>query len=157
MRSRVFIAASLLVFGALNYLVWQKEQVLAGGRTVILALAPRDPRSLMQGDYMTMTYAISADVPTDAPDTGRLVLRLDNRGIGTFQRVYTDGAPITPDEALLRYRRRQWRVLISAEDYFFQEGQAQKFAEARYGELKVSPAGEAILVGLCNAEAQRIR
>ena len=51
----VFVIALL---GAVNYKVQQFEDVLATGKPVILKIAPVDPRSLMQGDYMILNYAI---------------------------------------------------------------------------------------------------
>ena len=48
-----------LVFGGM---VVQKEAVLEEGHLVLLALAPVDPRSLMQGDYMTLRYAVAVTV-----------------------------------------------------------------------------------------------
>ncbi|MFX7329222.1 GDYXXLXY domain-containing protein, partial [Acinetobacter baumannii] len=34
----------------------QKEMLLKEGQLVLLPLAPVDPRSLMQGDYMALRY-----------------------------------------------------------------------------------------------------
>ena len=52
--------------------IWQREQLLGSGRVVILELAPVDPRSLMQGDYMALTFAAGADARgPSGPDPGR--------------------------------------------------------------------------------------
>ena len=45
-----------------NGSIWQREQLLGSGRVVILELAPVDPRSLMQGDYMALTFAAGREV-----------------------------------------------------------------------------------------------
>ena len=58
MKKTIFIASTLLVFAAFNYGIFQKEEIKANGETVLLELAPVDPRSLMQGDYMRLRYAI---------------------------------------------------------------------------------------------------
>jgi uncharacterized membrane-anchored protein/uncharacterized membrane protein len=50
----------VLILGFLNVGAWQRERVLASGRVVLLALAPVDPRSLMQGDYMALNYEQTA-------------------------------------------------------------------------------------------------
>ena len=55
----VFLIALL---GAVNYKVQQFEDVLATGKPVVLKIAPADPRSLMQGDYMVLNYAILSDL-----------------------------------------------------------------------------------------------
>ena len=54
----VFVIALL---GAENYKVQQFEDVLATGKPVVLKIAPVDPRSLMQGDYMVLNYAILSE------------------------------------------------------------------------------------------------
>ncbi|TCP95956.1 putative membrane protein [Cricetibacter osteomyelitidis] len=55
----VTIAVLATVFAALgiaNYAVVDNENVLNNGKPIILKLAPVDPRSLMQGDYMELNY-----------------------------------------------------------------------------------------------------
>ena len=55
--SRILIIANLiLLLGYFNWSVYQKEQTLKEGQLVLLQLAPVDPRSLMQGDYMRLNY-----------------------------------------------------------------------------------------------------
>lgn len=55
----VFVIALL---GAVNYKVQQFEDVLSTGKPVVLKIAPVDPRSLMQGDYMVLNYAILSEI-----------------------------------------------------------------------------------------------
>jgi len=72
-----------------------------------------------------------------------------------------------PGEQLLRYRRRgpvglqrspeQAEVFIGAESFFFQEGHADAYEDARYGILKVAPDGGSVLAGLADAERRPIR
>ncbi len=54
----VFVIALL---GAVNYKVQQFEDVLATGKPIVLKIAPVDPRSLMQGDYMILNYVILSE------------------------------------------------------------------------------------------------
>ena len=61
--SRILIIANLiLLLGYFNWSVYQKEQTLKEGQLVLLQLAPVDPRSLMQGDYMGLT--IKKQIPS---------------------------------------------------------------------------------------------
>jgi uncharacterized membrane-anchored protein len=152
-----------IIFGGLAFvllvpavLIVQKEVLLSSGRTVLLELAPRDPRSLMQGDYMVLDYAVSRERgwSKDWPRDGNLVLRLDEKGVGQFVRFQEPGTPLAPDEFLLRYRVRDSRVRLGAESFFFQEGQADRYAKARYGELRVASNGTSVLVGLRGAERE---
>lgn len=150
MRARVALAALILVLVVLNGLVVRREIVLRLGRSVLLPLAPVDPRSLMQGDYMTLRYSVAADLRQALPDgaaDGRCVLRLDEDGVGSFVRI-DDGSPLDRDQVLLRFRVRKDQIRLGAESYFFQEGTASSYSRARFGELRVADSGDAVLVGL---------
>lgn len=138
--------------------VYQKERVLADGAPVLLRLRPVDPRSLMQGDYMRLAYAIGDEVPDlDAlPSRGTLVVRLDAAGVAHYVRLDT-GGPLGPGELRLDYRVQDGRLVLAADSYFFPEGQAERFESAAYGELAVAPDGDAVLVGLRDAERRRLR
>lgn len=131
----------------------RKEAVLAAGETVLLELAPVDPRSLLQGDYMTLRYALVRDLPDRgalAPD-GALVVTRDRDGVARFVRV-DDGRPLQPGELRLRYKRRGHEVSLGAESFFFPEGEGPTLERARYGELAVAPSGESVLIGLRDAD-----
>lgn len=155
MRARVIFGGLLLVVLALVVLVVRKEQVLTHGTPLLLELAPVDPRSLMQGDYMVLDYAVSRELGwSHSSEEGRLVLRLDEQGVGRFVRKHEPGIPLGPGELLLRYKVREGRVRLGAESFFFQEGHAERYVGAKYGELRVTGDGSSVLVGLRNAERQ---
>ncbi|MDC0671606.1 GDYXXLXY domain-containing protein [Nannocystis radixulma] len=138
-----------------GYVVFQKEQVLASGETVLLPLAPVDPRSLMQGDYMELRYALIrelGDVDRLAP-RGTLVITRDADHVAQFVRV-DDGQALAPGELRLRYAKRGSEVSLGAETFLFPEGEGPTLAAARYGELAVAPAGDSVLIGLRD-EARR--
>jgi Uncharacterized membrane-anchored protein len=46
---------------------------------------------------------------------------------------------------------------LGAESFMFQEGHANLYATARYGELKVDKKGSSVLAGLCGADFKPIR
>ncbi len=127
-------------------LVGHKESVLRDGEPVLLRLGPADPRSLIEGDYMRLRYAITAAPAW--PLDGKLVVRKDADGVGELVGLYDPARPLGPGEIAIRYRRRRWQTRLGAEAYYFQEGQAERFAKARYGELRVAGSGETVLVGL---------
>ncbi|RKH34240.1 hypothetical protein D7Y13_16430 [Corallococcus praedator] len=150
-RGAVIFGGLALVLVATAVLVVQKETVLARGRPVLLRLAPVDPRSLIQGDYMVLDYAISQTwrEGNERPqEDGNVVLRLDEHGVGQFVRYETPGTTLAPDELRLRFRLRNSRMRLGAEAFFFQEGHADRYANARYGELRVTDNGTSVLVGL---------
>jgi uncharacterized membrane-anchored protein len=149
MRKAIALVAGLIVLVLANVTVYQREHLLAEGRVVLLALAPVDPRSLMQGDYMALDFQVTRDVaakPRGAQD-GRAVLTVDEKNVGTFLR-FDDGNPLAPGQVLLHYRVRDGGPRIATNAFFFQEGDGDLYATARYGELRVATDGEAILTGL---------
>lgn len=151
MRRAILIATALLILVAVNYSIYTKEQLLAHGRIVLLELAPVDPRSLMQGDYMALRFKVADEalgrVAKRELRDGRIVVGVDARGVGVFRRL-DDGSPPAPDEALMRYRVRAIAVKFATNAYFFQEGHAHYYERARYGEFRVSPAGELLLTAM---------
>ncbi len=146
-RTAVIFAGLAGVLLGMGWNIARKERVLAEGRRVLLELAPRDPRSLMQGDYMQLNYAL-ASLPREGwPQDGHLVLTQDAQGVAKHVRRHA-GEPLQEGEFLLRYRIRDRQLRLGAETFFFQEGQAERYARARYGELRVAPGGDSVLVGL---------
>jgi len=145
----LFWGTALLVLAAANFLILRKENTIANGRTMLLHLAPRDPRSLMQGDYMVLGYSIARDVriPKDQLGRkGRIVVSLDESDVASFVRFHK-GESLQDGEHLLFYRNRRG-LWLGAESFFFQEGDARLYSRARYTELKVDNSGASVLVGL---------
>ena len=62
MRKTFVIAAGVLMLAAVNWGIYSRERLLAEGRVVMLELAPVDPRSLMQGDYMTLNFQLARQI-----------------------------------------------------------------------------------------------
>lgn len=150
-RSLIAAATGLLVLGAVNATIYQRETHLATGRTVLLELAPVDPRSLMQGDYMALRFKAETDAfgrgqNREAGD-GRIVAKLDAKSVASFVRLDA-GAPLAEGEIVLRYRVRNGQVKFATSAFFFQEGQARRYQGARYGEFRVAPSGELLLTAL---------
>ena len=63
-----------------------------------------------------------------------------------------DGEELAEHEHLLRYTNWSRGTRIGTDSFFFQEGHGNDYAQARYGELKVAPTGESILVTLRNSD-----
>lgn len=158
MRRKALILPGLVFALALpGYSIMQKERLLATGEVVLLELAPVDPRSLIQGDYMRLRYALTRDLETHHawPREGAIVVRVDSQRVATFVRR-DDGSPRGAGELLLKYRKRN-QVLVGSDAFFFEEGSAPKYESARYGELRVAPNGATVLVGLRDSLARPIR
>ncbi|MCP9235716.1 GDYXXLXY domain-containing protein [Lewinella sp. JB7] len=162
LKQLVLAVSLVLVFGYAAYEVYTKERTIREGELILLRLAPVDPRSLMQGDYMELRYAISTEAEAP-PRRGFLVLARDERGVGRFVRVQAGREPLRTGEHLIRFVRRSagagqtGRLSIGAEQFFFQEGRAERFAGARYGGLRLDGRGGSVLVGLYDEDARLIR
>lgn len=148
----------ILFLGVFNYSVVQKEEIMADGQLILLELAPVDPRSLMQGDYMQLNYQISDDfVDNDIPIRGYCVVALDSEGVAQRSRYQKNTSPKTNGEFLIKYHIGEWNsIQIGAEAYFFQEGEGEKYEEAKYGGVKVDENGNSVLIGLYDANRKKI-
>ncbi|MFP6763547.1 MAG: GDYXXLXY domain-containing protein [Planctomycetaceae bacterium] len=148
----VSTAGVLIVF---NWMILDREQLLDSAQTVYLELAPRDPRSLLQGDYMVLNYVVTGEAGSRVgrqARSGWLVLRLDARRVGHLARI-DNGQPLAADEIRIRFTRNQ-RVEIGAESFFFQEGTADRYQSASYAALQVAPDGDCVLTGLLDSKLQ---
>jgi uncharacterized membrane-anchored protein len=153
----IVIVAGVLVLALVNIVVFQRERLLEQGRVVLLELAPVDPRSLLQGDYMALEFRAALDARSHLAEASRadgaLVVAVDERGVGRFMRR-DDGAALGTTEVRLRYRVRDKRVRLVTNEWFFEEGRAEAFAKARYGEFRVAPDGEALLARMLDEKLQ---
>jgi uncharacterized membrane-anchored protein len=145
-----------IVLAAVNYSIYGKEEIIRSGETVYLELAPVDPRSLMQGDYMALRFRLTEEIEAgrtagtldESLRSVRLVL--DDRGVATLA-AGNEGPQIR--FSVLAYDQ----IWLGTNAYFFAEGTAERYDAARYGEFKLSrETGEAVLVGLRDAELNRL-
>lgn len=154
------ILANLLVLLIwFNFSVWQKEELLSHGDLLLLELAPVDPRSLMQGDYMELRYHIAQDIQEkNLPSRGYVVVRPDSRRVAQRIRLQPQKEPLHAGEYLIPYSRpNEWSLYIGAESFFFQEGKAALYADARYGGLRVDKKGHSVLTGLYDKDRKEIK
>ena len=160
-RQLALLLSGLAILAGINATVWRYEHAMSSGEVVVLRLAPVDPRSLMQGDYMRLNYEIARELTSrDARTTQNkggdtLVIRLDAHQVAT---LVTDGKPdrLASDERLLQVHQseRQWQ--IGPDAYFFEEGTGEQYEAARYGEFRLQADGKTLLVGLRDEAYQPI-
>jgi uncharacterized membrane-anchored protein len=158
---RAGIALSAVsVLAVANVGIWQKEDLIAHGQPVYVALAPVDPRSLMQGDYMQLSFRLPDDVQVGpegmlSANRVRVVARRDARGVATLLRLDT-GAALAADELRFELTPKNGRWVLVTDAWFFKEGEADRWVQARFGEFRVDAEGRALLVGLRGAELQAL-
>lgn len=189
-RSILLWGGLLLALAVANHGIVQRERILSDGRVLLLELAPVDPRSLMQGDYMALRFAAVDDIRKAleppckyATDAGRAgggnaaalkcmgenfaldgslprirkdgyaVFALAADGVGRFVRVQPAPRPVATGEIAVRYRARSWwEIRIASNAWFFPEGQGERYAPAKFGELRVDADGTALLAGMRGAD-----
>lgn len=158
----IIVLTTIVVLVVVNGLIWQKERHLVEGEIVYLELAPVDPRSLMQGDYMALNFALGNQIQTMLhqaesdndlmkASNGMVVVRVDEQRIAHFQRL-DDGSSLADDERQFRYRVRNSQVRFATDAFFFQEGHGERFESARYGQCRLNRHGELLLVALYDEE-----
>ncbi|GAB1253179.1 GDYXXLXY domain-containing protein [Desulfovibrio falkowii] len=189
MRKAYIIAVLVLFFTGYIFSVQKMERIVTDGKIVLLPLAPVDPRALLMGDYMDLSYVVNGDIysalrkaeatrdvpgspsgpPAAArpqntgtsamPSHGLAVLRVTNVPVplaADFVRLY-DGKDLRDEEFLLAYKLRGHRVISVTSAFYFEEGSAKRYEQARFGLFKVANDGKTLLVNLCDSQGRPIQ
>ncbi len=169
MLKKIALVSLVIILSLVNLSIWGKEKHLAEGKIVYLNLAPVDPRSLMQGDYMALRFRLADKVydalpkskdrkswrhNVDASD-GYVVTKLDEQNIGTFKSIYNN-QKLSEKEILIRYRVRNGAVKFATNAYFFQEGHGKYYQPAQYGQFRVDKKGELLLVTMHDKDLKKL-
>ncbi len=105
---------------------------------------------------MRLRYAIENDAAnaTTSPDvkSGYIVISINPQQIASFVR-FDDETPLADNETRLYYHRTYGGVRIVPDSFFFQEGHADKYQNARYGVFKFDDSGNHILTNLVDEPA----
>jgi len=152
-KTGIFLAL-IVILVLINFSIYQKEQHLAHGRTVCLRLAPVDPRSLMQGDYMRLRFALADTLRSHIPHNnlehatnGYALLDVEANCTVSFVDLY-HGQTLEDGQAILHYRVRNTGIKIATNAFFFREGTSKRYTPARYGLFKVNAQGDPLLTHL---------
>ena len=113
MNRALLLAGLALILAAANWAIASREVLKSSGQLVYLELAPVDPRSLMQGDYMSLRYKIDLNTPGTA-ESGYLIIRLDDRHVA--KAVGWNFQPAA-SELRLKYRSRYGRTSVGSDAF----------------------------------------
>jgi len=169
MHGKTALVFLVLILVGVNWSIAGKETHLKEGKIVYLKLAPVDPRSLIQGDYMALRFEVADEIYKILPKAekpkvwrrdvnaadGYAVIQVDDKRIGAFKRVHTDEA-LSKDEILMRYRVRGGRVKFATNAFFFQEGTAKDYESAQYGQFRVDDSGELLLAAMHDKDLNKM-
>lgn len=148
---------ALAVLTVANIGIWQKEDLIARGRPIFVELAPVDPRSLMQGDFMRLNFGLmsSGDLGS-APGKERLriVTRVDARGVARFARLAAGTPPAGAGELVVELTPKAGRYVLASDAWYFKEGESDRWVRAKFGEFRVDTNGRVLLVGMRGPELE---
>ncbi|MFC5447886.1 GDYXXLXY domain-containing protein [Paenibacillus aestuarii] len=157
--SRLLIAVLVLLqLAAMGLQIGKSEWLLAHGKLIKLELAPLDPRSMLQGDYVRLRYTISSpELQEGWEDSSIFHKKISvvlspnpSTGIYEYRRLFMPGERLGSDEVRLNGTISGYEnIEYGIETYFVPEGTGHDVERmAKYAEVKVSAGGDAILVRL---------
>jgi len=156
-RLKLFLLGSTaMVLGIALWAAWGMERTVQRGQSVLVELAPVDPRSLMQGDYMDLVFAIDRKLPRrqkNLPLPRYAYLSVDSQGRASLAST-GEHLPAPANHIAVRLRLQSRRTSIGPNAFFFQEGHGKIYEGAKWGELRVATNGTALLVALRDAQLQ---
>lgn len=164
MNKIIVIISGIFVLGLINFSIWQKQQHIAKGEVIRLELAPVDPRSIMQGDYMTLNYAIQNHIRRAlkqnqidgnqlVPQRSYVVVAINENSVAQYVRLDST-TELAENERKLEFRVRNNRIKFATNAFFFAEGDEPAYTNARFGQFSVNEAGEVLLVSLLDKDFQ---
>lgn len=136
--------------------VAKKEHTLENGQLVFFELAPVDPRSLIQGDYMILNYAFTSELPyinsrqeNQIPKNGYLVFQIDSLGVASKLRISPSLEKADSLDVYLKYHSNARNNFnLGIENFFFQEDHSSNYDKAKYAGVRVDQKGNAVLESL---------
>ncbi|PWA11786.1 hypothetical protein DCC39_09090 [Pueribacillus theae] len=153
----LILAVVLLQVGFVTYQSITNETLLKEGTLIKVKLVPVDPRSLLQGDYVTLRYDISTIPDLDDPSTWnekvKIVLRENEDNLYDYAGyVYENGEwnrpyEKQPGDVIINGKMNgPGEVIYGTESYFVPEGEGMKLQnEAEFAYLRVGKKGDALL------------
>lgn len=154
MTRRIIIALNFIILMSFfSYSVYKQEGIKKSDSKLILELAPVDPRSLLQGDYMVLRYEIVDSLYTWELEEeiyfskGFVLLEKDEKGVSRFAGVSEDW-----EKGSIEFRRdMDGKYSIGADSYFFEEGTGKLYQNARYAEFYLYDEGKIRIKGLLDS------
>ena len=149
----LYAAAALVQVALIALMVGDRASILREGTEVTLQSRPVDPRDLLRGDYVALSYAISS-MPAGAllgqPSSSRtpdVFVKLAPNAEGFYEAVSVHAEPVavTPPERLIRGRVmygatcggtgrvfcERLTIKYGIESYFVPQGEGKEIENAR--------------------------
>ena len=135
----------------------KNEAAIQSGKVIRLALAPVDPRSMLQGDHVTLRYDISTLPGTDLPANKKIKVILTPTSEGTYEyggHYKIEGKwnkPYEPSDDDIMVNGLTYSdhdVQYGIESFFIPEGTGQEFEDKTMAIVRVGENGNALLIEL---------
>ncbi|MFN5467393.1 MAG: GDYXXLXY domain-containing protein [Pirellulaceae bacterium] len=135
-RQLLFGAVALQLLILLGMIAWQAMPIWTG-ETLLLRVQPIDPRDLMRGDYVILSYEMSS-LPIDGVEGNRSEWA-DDRVVFVTLECEEDGVHWRGVKASLNKPAKgkyiqgktlRGRLVFGIESYFLQEGTGKEYEEA---------------------------
>lgn len=150
MRGKIFFFVCVVLCVVLAVTAWTTNRLRHLAYTVYLETAPADPRALLMGDYMRLSYAFeNAAQQQDAKLCA--VQQTRERKDGELQEITSAGVLTLnaggEECVTIRYEHGRYRV---PHQFFFQEGTGKKYENARYAAVRRIGKDTLSVVGLAD-------
>lgn len=156
-KKLILLINFILVITLINVMMYQSEQTIKNGKLVFFEIVPIDPRSIIQGDYMTLNYNISSQGDKKMPSSGVAYIGINKEQI--VVEINQDSTLLDKSLRVLpiQYTKVGSRLRFGIESYLFQEGKAKSFEKAKYSGVRINATGNCILVGLYKSDLEEIK
>lgn len=152
----------VLILGALNYAVYDKNNIKQQGEIIYLQLRPVDPRALMQGDYMALAYGLELkpkiDLQKKQVHKKYMIIAPDINNVAQYVNLIESKNEFKPigNQKIIKITYQYHQPVIKPNAFFFQEGHGQIYEKAKYGIFKFKGTDIYILDGLADENKKRL-
>lgn len=158
MKKSYPVVFSIITILILGIIIAKNQWHLQHSRSIYIALAPVDPRSLIQGDYMILNYKLGfLDHLYEEKTTQKFIfnqlhvpayVQLDNQNRVIATTFQASTFPNTQKLILKNPNNNLEQLYPATNSFLFAEGLAQCYDQAKFAEFKVDQNGKAILASL---------
>lgn len=156
MKKGLPVVIALISIMLFFILIGRNEQMIQHGKSIFISLQPADPRSILQGDYMTLRY--NMNIQGEIPEGKRLkaYVKLNALNVVSETRFNLAKGDKAWTPIFLKKIPHQNSFYPAAQSYLFAEGLADCYSQAVFAEFKLSVKGEPLLYELKDAQRRSL-
>lgn len=146
MRAKIFLGAACLLTVLLGGYAYYTQAARQNAPVFYFEMAPVDPRAMLSGDYMALSYELEN------------AARADLRGRGTLTFYAAPNSVVqagnTKRPVKIAYHGRRFKL---PHQFYFQEGTGQKYENAAYAQMRRLPGGRFLIDALTDENFNEIK